>query len=54
MRDRMLLFHSPKYDRPLRRGMCETEGKGKVLVEILGTELLVFGEGRGLKEGGCR
>lgn len=47
MRDRTLLFQAPKSDRPLRRGICETEGKVKVLVEVIGTESL--GEGRGEK-----
>jgi hypothetical protein len=36
MSEQTLLFHAPKSDRPLRRGICVTEGNA--LVEVVGKE----------------
>jgi hypothetical protein len=46
--ERTLLFHAPKSDRPVRIGICETEGKALVEeVGKIGTVGLVTGVGGG-------
>jgi hypothetical protein len=46
MRERTLLFQAPKSDRPLRRGICVTEGKAlEVVCKEVGTGVVVTGGG---------
>jgi hypothetical protein len=53
IRERTLLFHAPKSDRPLRRGIWVTEGKGlEEIIGKVGTVALLTGGGLGIgKEG---
>ena len=51
--DLTLLFHAPKSERPLRRGICVTEGKVLVVAVAVGIKVLVTGGGREKEACGC-